>query len=865
MRKIILGLIFLLGLQAVVVADLASLGIIPLNLVGGARYMGVGGAAAALAYNADAIFSNPGSLAWSKGIFANLRDIENISAGQSYPTGFGQTISLGFYKSGVNKLVLPSSPTEYTVSDNTIILSAGARLSSIPQLANNEIAKSLGIGLNLKVLTWQNLAQTGAFDRTSNGADADIGILYYNRRWLSFGASLFNFIPSSGGGLGTLQWNDGQKESIPRILKFGAAAKVLGGIGAPWAWEDRELLISTDVEMQKATLFHFGCEFKPFSNLSLRAGLAQRYRNDQVQSDPSVGLGWQLSGWTLDWASTKDPIKGDSVTYFSIIYFPEAWFFMAQPIEKISIRDMMETYSSTLEITGKVYPGTKLFINGVPVEVQPDGSFRHVVKLKVGENLINVETDYDGERQVKTYRVFRTPPPESPVEEFSLLDNQTVYDKDLEIYGKLAKGVKALFINGVHVEVDENGNFRMIVPLKPGKNIIKVEGIMEDGTRIVKYFTVYLKEPPRPKKVKPPVVKKVVPKIKRRALTKAELEKLRLEERLRKERELLEAYLAQQRSEAAARVRAEMASLEAQLIMYRMLVQERLKAEIASAEVTLREQKALAAKLLRTEAQRAAEQVKREKALAGTLIREEKKFTEERLKREREAASTRLKAVAASAEARVLQQKLEAAEKVRREKELMQVRLLEEKKAQEEKLEKERQLAELKLNAEKTLAAINLQRERAQAEARLRIEKTLATINLQRELAQYQALLKREKEKIEKKLGEEKQGKVREEARKKAAQMVYKELKAQQEAERQEAKAKKLQDIIRSASGITIVKKVKVKLPKGYLAVYITSQNTFVVLRHMGSGKVAIEHYQSSTGEWSHMAYVPYSKIKNLL
>jgi hypothetical protein len=863
-----LGLIFLFGFQVAVVADLASLGIIPLNLTGGARYMGLGGAGAALAYNADAIFSNPGSLAWSKGIFANLRDMENISAGQSYPTGYGQTVSLGFYKSGVNKLILPPSPTEYTISDNTIILSAGARLSSIPQLANNEIAKNLGVGLNMKILTWQNLAQTGAFDRTSNGADADIGILYYNRRWLSFGASLFNFIPSSGGGLGTLQWNDGQKESIPRILKFGAAAKVLGGIGAPWSLEDRELLISTDVEMQKATLFHLGCEFKPFSFLSLRAGLAQRYRNDQVQSDPSVGLGWQLSGWTLDWTSTKDPIKGDSVTYFSIIYFPEAWFFMAQPIEKISLKDMMETYSSTLEITGKVYPGTKLFINGVPVEVQPDGSFRHVVKLKVGENLINVETDYDGERQVRTYHVYRNPPPESPVEEFSLLDNQTVYESDLEISGKLAKGVKALFINGVPVEVDENGNFRITVPLKPGKNIIKVEGLMEDGTRIVKYYTVYLKVPPKPKKVKPPVEKIVRPKPvvrHKRALTKAELEKLRLEERLRKERELLESYLAKQRLEAAARVRAEMASLEAQLIMYRMLVQERLKAEIASAEATLREQKALAAKLLRAEAQRAVEQVKREKVLAGTLIREEKRFTEERLKREREQAAARLKVIAASAEAHVKQQKMEAAEKLNQEKELLQAQLLEEKKAQQEKLEKERQLAELKLNAEKTLAAINLQRERAQAEARLRIEKTLATINLQRELAQYQALLKKEKEKIERKLGEEKQNKVQDEARKKAAQMVYKELKAQQETERQEAKAKKLQDIIRSASGITIVKKVKVKLPKGYLAVYITSQNTFVVLRHMGAGKVAIEHYQSSTGEWSHMAYVPYSKIKNLL
>jgi hypothetical protein len=36
-------------------------------------------------------------------------------------------------------------------------------------------------------------------------------------------------------------------------------------------------------------------------------------------------------------------------------------------------------------------------------------------------------------------------------------------------------------------------------------------------------------------------------------------------------------------------------------------------------------------------------------------------------------------------------------------------------------------------------------------------------------------------------------------------------------------------------------------------------------MKHVGGGKVAVEHYNASTGKWTLLSYVPYSKIKDLI
>ncbi|MBI5699020.1 hypothetical protein HZC35_01745 [Candidatus Saganbacteria bacterium] len=84
----------------------------------------------------------------------------------------------------------------------------------------------------------------------------------------------------------------------------------------------------------------------------------------------------------------------------------------------------------------------------------------------------------------------------------------------------------------------------------------------------------------------------------------------------------------------------------------------------------------------------------------------------------------------------------------------------------------------------------------------------------------------------------------------------------------QEADQKKflaLQALLKEKTGFTITGRVKIKLPKGYLAVYLLVDEQYVALRHLGGGRVSIDSYNAIEGLWATQAVVPYSEIKNLL
>jgi len=84
----------------------------------------------------------------------------------------------------------------------------------------------------------------------------------------------------------------------------------------------------------------------------------------------------------------------------------------------------------------------------------------------------------------------------------------------------------------------------------------------------------------------------------------------------------------------------------------------------------------------------------------------------------------------------------------------------------------------------------------------------------------------------------------------------------------QEADQKKflaLQALLKEKTGLTISFRARLKLPKGYLAVYQLVDEQYVALRHLGGGRVSIDSYDAIEGLWATRAILPYSDIKNLL
>ena len=154
-------LILILSLSPFSFADLATYNMIPLKLETGARYLGIGSAASSIAYDANSIFFNPGALPWSKGVTVTVKDSNNISAGEAYPTGYGTTL-------GIGTMITSIKPAgNVSASSNALILSIGTRLDSILNFPENEsLTKNTGFGISFKTLLGQSLSVPGQPDQT---------------------------------------------------------------------------------------------------------------------------------------------------------------------------------------------------------------------------------------------------------------------------------------------------------------------------------------------------------------------------------------------------------------------------------------------------------------------------------------------------------------------------------------------------------------------------------------------------------------------------------------------------------------------------------------------------------------------------
>jgi len=416
--KKILLLAFSLLLFAPAQAELAELGINPLQLELASRPLGMGAAFGGIS-DVHSVFYNPAGLAWAKGISVTYQDSQNISAIQAYPNGENAALGLAVAKRVVGDVPIPTG-TAHSES-NIAVLSYGTKLSFIPALYKRPLFKRIGVGISLKGLLGQTLRRTGFIDRSAYGWDMDVGILWKGDEWWSAGASLQNILPAGTFDGGRIYWDVGGEEGIPALFKLAGSARVIGDLEAPIFMEERGLLLAGEVVFSrtKSTLLRLGGEWDFRRQILLRAGVMQQYRPQGVATDINLGLGYRAEQWGVDVAYYREPARDMRYLTASILYFPKDWIVLKKldiekpglmiekPIEELSLEDNIVTYDDQIEIYGRVKPGVEVYINGLRASLDEDNRFKVVVPLQMEKNLIIVEARYEGEKKVWKYKVFR--------------------------------------------------------------------------------------------------------------------------------------------------------------------------------------------------------------------------------------------------------------------------------------------------------------------------------------------------------------------------------------------------------------------------------------------------------------------------
>jgi hypothetical protein len=308
------------------VAQLGEIGLNPLRLEVGARPLAMGAAFVALADDVNAILYNPAGLAWTKGLSLTLKNLEDLTAVQAYPTGHNSSFGLAVIRSKISNIPIPSGGVANSNS-SVVLLSYGTKLSFIPLLYRHEFFRRLGVGLSLKGLQEQTLRRSGQSDRSATGWEMDLGFLWKAADWWSGGLSLQNLLPQKALGGGEIKWNVGAGEAVPATARLATSARVIGDLGSPVFLEGRELTVGAELGFTSSQplLLRLGGEWGLNKTYFLRTGIMQQWKPAAVVSNLNFGFGFRSDSWGADIVNYREPIRDEGITYFSILYFPKDW------------------------------------------------------------------------------------------------------------------------------------------------------------------------------------------------------------------------------------------------------------------------------------------------------------------------------------------------------------------------------------------------------------------------------------------------------------------------------------------------------------------------------------------------------------
>jgi len=139
--------------------------------------------------------------------------------------------------------------------------------------------------------------------------------------------------------------------------------------------------------------------------------------------------------------------------------------------------DGAEVGSGAVRVWGQTRLDAAVAVNGIPVEVESDGTFQRDILLEEGVNLIEVvSTDLYGQLRSQSVAVFfRAPEVGLPLNLFYPADGLEVTEDTVMVTGGTTPDA-AVAINGVPVEINALGIFSEAVSLEEGANLIEVVG-----------------------------------------------------------------------------------------------------------------------------------------------------------------------------------------------------------------------------------------------------------------------------------------------------------------------------------------------------------------------------------------------------
>lgn len=408
MKKQLIVLFCLLAFQAAVFAFAAN---DPITIGPSARILGMGKAFVGQADDSSAIFTNPAGLTQLNNgmvdsmLGKHMNEYSQMVLGGAMPFNLG-TIGIGLTTYSIS-VGVPSFETvsgfpfpvltgqsNYKYAVNALLLSYAKKLDFL--------IKDLSAGATLKLYQGELSGDT-ITALTASGMDMDLGLLYKVNNDLKAGLVVQSVLPSSMGG--KLHWSDNVDESFPATVKAGLSYKPMSA-----------LVLNLDADYFPTqtgipTLFHFGGEWTPLTNMdwlnafTLRGGLDQISGGDKISNNMSLGVGIKVDGFSFDYAyHTYSDISQFSSHYISLSYghpekkkAPTGTFMINNPTREV-------TYNEKLIVTGKILGSDvkKVLTSSETASVAQDNSFNLGLPLQLGRNTFLLSAVDEKGKELKT-------------------------------------------------------------------------------------------------------------------------------------------------------------------------------------------------------------------------------------------------------------------------------------------------------------------------------------------------------------------------------------------------------------------------------------------------------------------------------
>ena len=394
---------------AMAALDLSEIGV-------GARPLGMGKAFVGAADDASAIFINPAGLSRNDNLNmvsmagTMLGDINYVMLGASDLSPMGK-FGFGYINAstggipltritgtGSTAAVVQYDSTDY--SSSLIFFSYGSKLS---RFLKGGAGSTISLGLSLKwFLQGFSGGGTAMQDATGAGMDADLGLMWDARPWMTLGLAFQNFLPESFGG--KFEWKKNSvTEGIPMTIRTGGKFKLIGS-SALRESEDQKLDLTLDYESNqqpnRPSVLHAGIEYRPMDMFALRVGMDQKPKAAEsgtgVDNNLTAGVGIELAGFTFDYAYHQFGELSENTThFFSIGYRGEEKYVAGQkkkpekkkpgiPLPEVVPKPKLKTFADVPEGYWAKKPIEYLATLGI-MDGYDDRTFRPTQEMTRGE------------------------------------------------------------------------------------------------------------------------------------------------------------------------------------------------------------------------------------------------------------------------------------------------------------------------------------------------------------------------------------------------------------------------------------------------------------------------------------------------